>query len=281
MPFIIPKPIGNIPTFELTTVPSEGNDTLFGTSGNDTIFGLGGNDRISGGAGNDILDGGTGNDTLIGGAGADTLRGGDGFDTASYEGSSLGVMIDFARGMGFTNDAQGDTFVSIEKFIGSAQGDIVVGSNTGMTLDGGAGMDFLTGGTGNDVIIGGAGDDVLRGDIAGGARGADQFVLGRNTGTDRIVDFESGKDKIVLQGFTTADLGHDGKIASGFVADGRFVGTIDHGDKLWYDTVHDTLYEISPTYINGNLSGLNVDHAIATFDGNVSLKAYDFSFVVV
>ncbi|MGH8618703.1 MAG: putative Ig domain-containing protein [Burkholderiales bacterium] len=61
-------------------VPSEGNDTLFGTSYDDRIDALGGDDQVSGDAGNDTLDGGTGNDVLFGGAGHDVLRGGAGAD---------------------------------------------------------------------------------------------------------------------------------------------------------------------------------------------------------
>lgn len=43
--------------------PTEGNDSLQGTTDDDTLNGLGGDDHLIGGAGNDTLNGGTGDDT--------------------------------------------------------------------------------------------------------------------------------------------------------------------------------------------------------------------------
>ncbi len=76
------------------TEPTEGDDTINGSSGDDVIFALGGNDTVYGNdgfdwlfgeAGNDTLDGGAGNDLLVGGQGNDTLIGGSGADTFQFD----------------------------------------------------------------------------------------------------------------------------------------------------------------------------------------------------
>jgi Ca2+-binding RTX toxin-like protein len=79
--------------------PTEGDDTLTGTTSGDTINGLGGNDTILGLAGSDKLLGGDGNDTLRGGAGADTLTGGAGADLFVFEtGGNNDKVLDFVSG---------------------------------------------------------------------------------------------------------------------------------------------------------------------------------------
>ena len=84
-----------------TEFPSEGPDSIVGTSGNDLIDGLGGNDTLLGLAGNDTLkgnsgddslEGGTGDDSLHGGSGEDTLLGGEGVDTLTG-GTGADVLI--------------------------------------------------------------------------------------------------------------------------------------------------------------------------------------------
>jgi Ca2+-binding RTX toxin-like protein len=78
------------PTPQPPNSPTEGNDTIYGTSGNDTINGL---------AGNDLIFGLGGNDTLIGGSGADTLVGGQGDDTLDLtEATSYGDVVMFSGG---------------------------------------------------------------------------------------------------------------------------------------------------------------------------------------
>ena len=71
--------------------------------------------------------------------------------------------------------------------------------NAGMGNDkliGGLNTDFLVGGIGADRINGRQGNDSL----LGGAD-ADVFVFGGQTGTDQILDFVSGTDKIDLSAF--------------------------------------------------------------------------------
>ena len=63
-------------------------------------------------------------------------------------------------------------------------------------LHGDAGRDWLAGGAGNDLVIGGAGDDLL----AGGA-GIDVFEFRRGSGSDVVVDFERGRDRLDLTNY--------------------------------------------------------------------------------
>jgi Ca2+-binding RTX toxin-like protein len=224
-----------------------GNDIISGGAGDDLLFGEGGRDTLYGGTGNDKLDGGTEDDILIGGAGGDQLIGGTGFDTASYATATLGVTVDLSSGWG-TNDAAGDTFVGIEKIVGSNYGDILAGNSANDTFDGGQGDDWLNGGYGSDTLTGGSGHD----NLMGGA-GADKFVITANSGADTIADFQSGSDHVVLQGFGAKALGDDGVLAAALIEPGTsLVGSSwndwsnDH-DKLLYIENEHTLYAIETT----------------------------------
>lgn len=145
-----------------------GNDTLRGGAGNDVILGQNGNDRLLGQKGHDLLVGGAGNDTLLGGQGSDTLRGGAGNDLL-----------------------QGDA--GHDWLAGGAGADTLRGGAGNDWLHGNAGHDRLFGGAGADTLIGGAGNDTL----TGGA-GADTFVFQRNSGIDRVTDFQPGTDRILI-----------------------------------------------------------------------------------
>jgi len=131
-------------------------NTLDGQGGHDTLIGGDGNDMLIGGAGDDHLIGGAGNDTLIGGAGADVLDGGAGFgsefDVADYSGSTSGVTVNLSTGIGQGGDAEGDRLISIERLIGSAYDDVLIGNDDANRLVGGKGADVLDGGAGEDAV---------------------------------------------------------------------------------------------------------------------------------
>jgi Ca2+-binding RTX toxin-like protein len=81
--------------------------------------------------------------------------------------------------------------------------DRVYGKSGADRLFGGTGNDVLSGGAGNDRLFGDAGRDVLSGDagndlLAGGAD-ADVFRFRGPWGSDRIADFENGRDHIDLR----------------------------------------------------------------------------------
>ncbi|WHO71514.1 calcium-binding protein [Rhizobium sp. BT03] len=128
---------------------------ITGTAGNDTLNGTTGDDQISGLGGNDIL---------IGGAGADRLDGGAGVDTVDYSTSTAAVTVSFWTGTGSGGDAEGDTYASIEKAIGSAYDDLLVSAVPGHVLQGGAGNDvYVLGVQGVSVVeAAGEGDDTVQ-----------------------------------------------------------------------------------------------------------------------
>lgn len=230
-----------------TIVGGVGADSLFGGDGTDQLSGDGGRDSLSGGAGADQLTGDDGDDVLEGGAGADQLQGGAGTDTASFAGAGAGVAFAFADTDGpgiagdFTNtaagglagDANGDSFSSIEAFIGSDFADTVGGGSIDMTFTLGSGddrfdtpgtinvVDNVLGGDGNDLAFtgggndraeGGAGNDSLRGeagsdtllgnagnDDLNGGNAVDRLIGG--SGVDTMVG-GNGRDTFVFEALT-------------------------------------------------------------------------------
>jgi len=160
----------------------DGNDRLTGGDGVDRLFGGDGNDILDGGANNDIFSGGAGNDTFRGGEGADRHLGSLGFDTIDYRFSSEAVIVNLDTG-GTAGDAAGDTYVLVERVLGSeAFGDHITGDSATEILRGGGGDDYLHGGSG--------GNDQLSGD-----GGVDSFGYNTLTGRrDIIRDFEAGAE---------------------------------------------------------------------------------------
>ncbi|MEM7470504.1 MAG: calcium-binding protein [Pseudomonadota bacterium] len=141
-------------------------------TGFEIAYGSGQNDTLVGNADDNSLYGDGGDDILEGASGADLLDGGIGVDTASYAGASQGVSINLDTGVNGSGDEAGDTYVSIERFEGSAFDDTLTGGANAVTLEGGLGDDGLTGSTaddslsgdeGNDTLIGGTGADTLNG----------------------------------------------------------------------------------------------------------------------
>lgn len=82
-----------------------------------------------------------------------------------------------------------------DKLFGNAGNDQLLGGNDHDRLYGGKGHDFLNGQAGDDLIEGGTGFNVLT-----GGQGRDTFVLSDGFGHDVIKDFESGQDRIWLDG---------------------------------------------------------------------------------
>ncbi|WP_238368682.1 hypothetical protein [Mesobacterium pallidum] len=161
------------------------NDRMEDYSGDDTApavwSGLGGDDTVSGAGGMDLLL--YAHDAEMGGA--------------------AGVVVTFSgEGEGTAQDGFGDTdtFWGIDAVTGTAFGDIMTGNAGAQVFRGGAGADLLSGGRGADTLIGEAGNDTLTGGL-----GADVFVVTRGMGTDRILDFAIGIDRIDLQALTPQD----------------------------------------------------------------------------
>jgi serralysin len=115
---------------------------------------------LTGNAGNNTLTGNAAANVLAGGAGNDKLNGGAGADTASYDDASSGVIVKLSVTKAQNTVGGGtDTFVSIERVIGSGHDDQIHGGTGNNVLDGGDGNDLLRGLAGNDTLIGGDGTD--------------------------------------------------------------------------------------------------------------------------
>lgn len=160
-----------------------GIETLIGSNYADRLAGMMGAETLFGGAGADTLDGGAGDDRLIGGAGADSFAGGDGLDTADYSANAVAIAIDLSAGTSSGGDADGDTFLGVERFIGSAFAD---------TLTGDAGDQIFLGGAGIDILSGGAGFDTASYEDATGGVQVD-LATGRQAGGD----FLSGNEALI------------------------------------------------------------------------------------
>jgi Ca2+-binding RTX toxin-like protein len=205
----------------------DGDDDLFGDDGAAFFGGVEGNDVLDGGAGNDRLVGKGGNDTLIGGSGNNTLDGGDGIDTASYAGSTLGMLVSItgsnSNGVAFSLDfTDSDSLISIENVIGSNFADRIGGSAVANVINGGGGDDFISGGGGADALNGGAGIDTAS--YFGSSAGVNvnlgtlSFVFGvglvqtggTGTGGDAQGDTLSGFENLLGSNFADTLTGNTG-----------------------------------------------------------------------
>jgi Ca2+-binding RTX toxin-like protein len=166
------------------------SDVIRGEDGADEIHGHGGNDMLFGGAGNDHIHGGPGQDRLLGGNANDILIGGAGIDLAVYTSATRGVLVRLDTGLPQdTLGAGRDRLEGIENLGGSQYDDVLIGNGNSNHLIGYRGNDRLVGGRGNDFLTGGA--------------GVDEFYFRPHGGTDRISDFEVGRELIALEGFGT------------------------------------------------------------------------------
>ncbi|MCA0257005.1 MAG: cadherin domain-containing protein, partial [Proteobacteria bacterium] len=130
-------------------------------AGLEDVIGSGHADRITGNASDNRLQGGAGDDVLSGLGGADILDGGDGVDTADYSASVGAITINFAAGTGTGGDAEGDTLISIENVLGSAQADTFLGDANTHAISGQGGDDLIMAGAGAEAIDGGSGFDTV------------------------------------------------------------------------------------------------------------------------
>ena len=123
---------------------------------------------------------------------------GAGWDTLDLSGYGQAQRIDLNDGMfsdvgGFVGNLSIALNARIESAVGGSGRDTILGNEFNNNLRGGNGGDSLSGGQGDDVLTGGAGWDQLTGGL-----GSDRFVMRDNFGRDRILGFEVGVDKLVL-----------------------------------------------------------------------------------
>jgi Ca2+-binding RTX toxin-like protein len=269
----------------------EGADELHGEAGADIVAGGAGDDilhggdglegdHLYGGSGNDALFGGSGNDILSGGDGSDALEGGDGADTASYAdrdrgaGALEGVTADLANAaLNAGAGAVGDSYASVENLIGTDLADQLYGDAGANRIDGGGGDDHLYGRAGSDELYGGAGNDhlyaeddndILDGGVGNdalhGGSGADTYFIRRNSGADKIFEFNpEGTTKDVLQ-FNTGDL----------------ADVIEH-HELWFELVND-IGSPDPAGSNVKVSLLGTATSATIMNWQVG-KQYQIEFI--
>jgi hypothetical protein len=205
-------------------------DSLFGGAGIDQIYGDGGDDLISawsdeGGAGDAAADkvyAGDGNDLVSGfsvdfgtvarsGSRGALINGGNGYDmlivdaTTASKVTSLGEVhrvVDIMKVEEIIYNFSAAT--TKQRLLGTNANDTIYIGESGSTVDGGNGHDYLFGGSGDDILVGGTGDDFLsaaggRNTLTGG-NGADyfQFHITQDYSYSNITDFEKGVDKIAL-----------------------------------------------------------------------------------
>ncbi|MDA8129849.1 MAG: hypothetical protein M0Z73_14285 [Betaproteobacteria bacterium] len=166
--------------------PSEGADTLYGTSGADLLTGLGGDDTLYGKGGGDTLDGGTGNDLLLGGTGDDVYVVDSAADVVlenldegsdSIQASVAYTLADNVENLTLTGagtiNGMGNSLDNI--LVGNSANNVLSGEAGNDTLDGGAGIDTLAGGIGNDTYIIDSLSDVI---VENANEGADTVQTG-------------------------------------------------------------------------------------------------------
>jgi Ca2+-binding RTX toxin-like protein len=223
------QPLANIYSGTAAATILQGGDTITGSN----II-LNGGDFLFGGTGSDNISGLGGQDTLDGGAGGDILNGGGDIDTASYGSATAQVVLYLTAPSLNFGDAAGDTFISIERYSGSAYNDYLYGSEVSDTLRGEGGIDTIFGYGGDDYLYGGADYDYIV-----GGEGADQIDGG--TGTD-ILSGDNGGDYI--RGGDDFDQIYGGAgndILYGDAAGDQLYGGSDD-DSLYGDDGNDYLY---------------------------------------
>ena len=234
-----------------------GPDTLRGRGGDDLLIGYA-RDALFGGEGDDIYS--VQEDSVVVAerrdAGLDTVEAFTSYRLPanvenlalfSFDGLLVGEgnRLDNGLAGGFSDDLlsgrAGDDL--IRGFWGD---DGLFGGQGGDSLRGGPGADRLAGGIGADLLFGGVGTDVFR---FGSAEEAG--IGGRR---DRVLDFESGVDRLALRAID-ADVGRDGDQAFDWIGAQGFTGTAGElrfgGSVLAGDTDGDGTAEFQIAFTNG------------------------------
>jgi Ca2+-binding RTX toxin-like protein len=254
------------------------NNVITGNSVNNLLDGGIGDDSLSGGTGNDTLVGNTGNDNLTGGAGNDSIDGGMGSDRLLESGNFNFTLTDTSL---IGNGTDLLTLIEAVTLIGGSSSNLLDASSFtvgDVSLEGSAGNDTLIGGSGNDLLRGGSGNDSL----SGGA-GSDQFIYDTNAafttsgvGIDRIADFVSGTDKIVLDQTTFTVLGS--VVGSGFNITNEFAVVGSDAAAVSADALIVYSSDTGNLFYNQNgvATGLGSGAQFATLSGIPALNADDF-----
>ncbi len=212
-----------------------GNDWIVGSNQSDTINGGDGNDTIEGLGGTNAMAGGTGDDIYYSTATGDTVveASAGGFDTM-YSNHNVAALA--------ANVEQLVVYGAAEIGNGNSGDNNIFGSTSGnsLTLDGGAGNDWIVASNQADTVLGGEGADLLFGlggaDSISGGDGYDELIggdgadsLDGGTGLDRAWYLNSaiGVDVSLATG-----LGHGGEAEGDTLASITDLVGSQQGDTL-------------------------------------------------
>jgi Ca2+-binding RTX toxin-like protein len=245
--------------------PIEGtssNDKLIAEPAGSILNGLGGRDRLYGREGDDTLNGGEDNDKLYGGDGKDRLDGGEG-DDKLYGGDGKD-RLDAGEGNDKLYGGDGN-----DRLLGRAGNDYLYGQDGNDKLYSGSGNDKLYGGDGDDILTGGYGNDTLV-----GGQGSDTYKFTRLNGTDKVLGFVSGEDKLVIDQATFDSLSSGDQIEASEIF---FGSTADAGNEyLIYNEDQGHLY-----YDSDGSGETESPVVIVLLGRGTSLSANDFFGVVI
>lgn len=242
-------------TSRVVGVGNDGYNNISANTAFGTLAGLGGNDTLQGGTGGaSELIGGTGDDTFyVVNSGDSVIEfAGEGVDTVQVYATTSAVTI-------YTLPDNVENLTFIGAVITTTPDYAGVGNSGNNRITGANGNDVLSGLDGNDILEGGNGSDLLI-----GGNGADQFrYFGVTAGLDRIIDFESGVDKMAFANFTPPAM-------VSFVA-----GTAPVSTNFTF------LYDPSTGIVSADFDGTGSQAAVqfAQLNTGLTLSVSDFIFV--
>jgi Ca2+-binding RTX toxin-like protein len=213
---------------EIGVVTGFAGETLTAGHGDTVLWGSAGNDTLIGQEGNDIIFGAEGADTLIGGAGSDLYFVDNAGDTIiEHAGEGIDTVYVYVDGYTLADNVE----------LGA------VATETGLTLSGNSGDNWLWGNTGNDTLIGGAGNDFLSGGagantLAGGAGDDVYVVAGQN---DVIIENAGEGTDTVFSSAADYTLAADVEVGAILSDSGATLRANDQGASLWGGAGGDTL----------------------------------------
>ena len=230
---------------------------------------------LTGNSGANLLDGGGGADTMRGGRGNDVYVV-DNLDDKVVESSATGGIDTVRSSVSFVLGAHLDnltlTGAATANGTGNDAANTLVGNIANNVLRGGPGVDKLSGDRGADTLSGGRGNDSLTG---GG--GADDFLfdspLGPAANVDRIEDFGTGADRILLDRAIFTGIAANGVLDASAFALGTAAG--DASDRILYDSATGRIFYDA----DGTGSAASPIH-FATVDAGTPLSSANFVAVL-
>lgn len=268
------------------------NNRILGNIGDNVLAGMGGDDNLDSGRGDDTLDGGEGNDKLNGNLGHDKMSGGAGDDLYYVHEVEDIVTENVAAGI--------DSIFSIVSYAlptevehlflvgteavnatGNEKPNTLSGNSAHNLLLGHAGIDSVNGNGGDDTLNGGAGDDFLT-----GSSGHDCFLydtqrafVTTDIGVDRIRDFLSGSDQIILSQQTfsaiASELGNGFSVPTEFATVTSDTAASTSAAKIVYNSANGKLFYNE----NQDAAGFGIGGVFAMLSNVPTVVANDFQII--